>query len=204
MWLLSYFSNFAVGGSCLLPNFALNTAWNCRKLPLWAAFYCWTDIFSTKLIVKQMKKVHKVVQSNIWYTSLSSLSLPMLKLYHCTALHITAVLIAPVQITALHWTFSLLLTALHGANNMSGESGSDILLSIRPRRCRVPLAWNGAPGFDHFSPLYVVLYPHPPNPVNPPNPIQSTRWNWAQLRKDKAHNSMKQMPTLEVPQRMRI
>ena len=46
--------------------------------------------------------------------------------------------------------------ALRGANNMSGESGSDILLSIRPRR--VPQAWNGAPGFDHFSPPYLVMY----------------------------------------------
>ena len=59
------------------------------------------------------------------------------------------------HIAALH-ILLVACAALRGANNMSGESGSDILLSIRPRR--VPQAWNGAPGFDHFSPPCLVMY----------------------------------------------
>ena len=47
-------------------------------------------------------------------------------------MHIAALHIAALQLLLVA------CAALHGANNMSGESGSDILLSIRPRVPQTP------------------------------------------------------------------
>ena len=62
--------------------------------------------------------------------------------------------------TLPHCILCLLRAALHGANNMSGESGSDILLSIRPSRvpqilCRKPPSINKAPDLTSFQ-IYIL------------------------------------------------